>query len=639
MATVYLATDLRLERRVAIKVMHGHLADESNFKERFVQEARSAARLAHPNVVNVFDQGQDSDMAYLVMEYLPGMTLRDLLKDYGTLTTEQTLDIMDAVLGGLAAAHKAGIVHRDLKPENVLLADDGRIKIGDFGLSRATSANTATGQALLGTIAYLSPELLTRGVADARSDIYAAGIMMYEMLTGSQPFTGDQPMQIAFQHANDQVPRPSVVNPQVPRDLDDLVIWATTKDPEGRPTDARVMLEQLRLTEQTMSATQAATTGVQRTVVMPAAFSADMATAQTQAFLPTSTTTALTAPAAPAASPATSHLSPGEPDPEPTPADKLKSSTAVRRRRGFWLAGIIVILIALGAGTGWYFGLGPGSQLVVPEVTSQTADGAEATLTGMGFKVTRADQSSVAVPLGSVVGTDPSSGAHVARDSAVTLFVSSGPAQLPLPQLIGLDQAAAKQAIQQAKFAVGQTSNVFSSSAAAGVVLDAYGADGTTSLAANGTTEGVTYGEAQPISLLVSAGSIPNVDGLAVDKATAAFQAVGLAAVEGDKVYSDTVAEGLVIQATPPGDTVRPGDTMTLQISRGPEPVTVPDVTGMSWSQARDALKALGLNPQGPPGVDLVVSPVKTTVTASDPKANTAVPKGSTVKLDVTLSF
>ena len=134
MATVYLATDLRLERRVAIKIMHGHLADDSNFKERFVQEARSAARLAHPNVVNVFDQGQDSDMAYLVMEYLPGMTLRDLLKDYGTLTTEQTLDIMDAVLGGLAAAHKAGIVHRDLKPENVLLADDGRIKIGDFGL-------------------------------------------------------------------------------------------------------------------------------------------------------------------------------------------------------------------------------------------------------------------------------------------------------------------------------------------------------------------------------------------------------------------------------------------------------------------------------------------------------------------------
>ena len=206
MATVYLATDLRLERRVAIKVMHGHLADDESFKQRFIQEARSAARLAHPNVVNVFDQGQDADSAYLVMEYLPGITLRDLLQEYGSLTPEQTLDISEAVLSGLAAAHKAGIVHRDLKPENVLLADDGRIKIGDFGLARAATANTATGAALLGTVAYLSPELVTRGIADTRSDIYAVGIMMYEMLTGEQPFRGEQPMQIAYQHANDAVP-------------------------------------------------------------------------------------------------------------------------------------------------------------------------------------------------------------------------------------------------------------------------------------------------------------------------------------------------------------------------------------------------------------------------------------------------
>ena len=212
MATVYLATDLRLERRVAIKVMHGHLADDEAFKQRFIQEARSAARLAHPNVVNVFDQGQDADSAYLVMEYLPGITLRDLLQEYGSLTSEQTLDISEAVLSGLAAAHKAGIVHRDLKPENVLLADDGRIKIGDFGLARAATANTATGAALLGTVAYLSPELVTRGIADTRSDIYAVGIMMYEMLTGVQPFVGEQPMQIAYQHANDAVPTPSSVN-------------------------------------------------------------------------------------------------------------------------------------------------------------------------------------------------------------------------------------------------------------------------------------------------------------------------------------------------------------------------------------------------------------------------------------------
>ena len=256
MATVYLATDLRLERRVAIKIMHGHLADESNFKERFVQEARSAARLAHPNVVNVFDQGQDSDMAYLVMEYLPGMTLRDLLKDYGTLTTEQTLDIMDAVLGGLAAAHKAGIVHRDLKPENVLLADDGRIKIGDFGLLARDLGQHGHGP---GTARHDRVPLPR--TADARH-----GRRPQRHLRGRHHDVRDAHGRAAVRRRPadaDRVPareRPGAddrarVNPSVPRDLDELVLWATAKNPVDRPTDGRAMLEQLRLTEQTMSAT------------------------------------------------------------------------------------------------------------------------------------------------------------------------------------------------------------------------------------------------------------------------------------------------------------------------------------------------------------------------------------------------
>ena len=187
MATVYQALDQRLERPVAIKVMHPHLAEDAEFTRRFIQEARQAARLAHPNIVNVFDQGQEGALTYIVMEYLPGITLRELLQDFGALTVGQTLDIVTAVLNGLDAAHTAGIVHRDLKPENVLLADDGRIKIADFGLARASTHNTATSQALLGTIAYLSPELISRGEADLRSDIYALGIMMFEMLTGGIP--------------------------------------------------------------------------------------------------------------------------------------------------------------------------------------------------------------------------------------------------------------------------------------------------------------------------------------------------------------------------------------------------------------------------------------------------------------------
>ena len=246
MATVYVATDLRLERRIALKVMHGHLSDDTVFQSRFIQEARAAARLADPHVVNVFDQGQDGDMAYLVMEYLPGITLRELLREQRRLTVPQTVTIMDAILSGLAAAHRAGIVHRDVKPENVLLAEDGRIKIGDFGLARATTANTATGAQLLGTIAYLAPELVTRGMADARSDIYSLGIMLYEMLVGEQPYKGEQPMQIAFQHATDSVPRPERQEPGRSRAAR-RARPVGDREVSGRPAHRRAeMLDRLR---------------------------------------------------------------------------------------------------------------------------------------------------------------------------------------------------------------------------------------------------------------------------------------------------------------------------------------------------------------------------------------------------------
>src|SRR5688572_29064344 len=351
MATVYLATDLRLERRVAIKVMHGHLADDSQFKQRFIQEARSAARLAHPNVVNVFDQGQDSDSAYLVMEYLPGITLRDLLEEYGSLTPQQTIDISEAVLAGLAAAHKAGIVHRDLKPENVLLADDGRIKIGDFGLARAATANTATGAALLGTVAYLSPELVTRGIADTRSDIYAVGIMMYEMLTGEQPYKGEQPMQIAYQHANDSVPTPSTKNPKVPAELDELVLWATARDPEERPRDARELLEQLRTTESLLET--ALPTGT-------------IATQKTRAY----TSVVPMIADVPGSDDETMVLgrrgSKSNTGPVSDSTTTLNTRSSKRRRRGWILFALVLALAGLAGGAGWWFGAGPGAHVTIP---------------------------------------------------------------------------------------------------------------------------------------------------------------------------------------------------------------------------------------------------------------------------------
>jgi len=254
MATVYLALDRRLDREVAVKVMHAHLADDEQFTARFVREARAAARLSHPNVVQVYDQGSDGDLLYLAMEHLRGRTLRDVLVERGVLTPREALTVLDPVLDALAAAHRNGIVHRDVKPENVILTDDGRVKVADFGLARAATATTSTSGVLMGTVAYLAPELMLRGVADARSDVYAAGIMLFEMLTGRQPFSGEVPIQVAYQHVNEQVPAPSTFVPGLAGVLDDVVAAATAREPEDRPDDAGELLIRLRAARTELSA-------------------------------------------------------------------------------------------------------------------------------------------------------------------------------------------------------------------------------------------------------------------------------------------------------------------------------------------------------------------------------------------------
>ena len=524
MATVYVATDLRLERRVAIKIMHGHLADDSQFKERFIQEARSAARLAHPNVVNVFDQGQDSDMAYLVMEYLPGITLRDLLQEHKVLTTEQTLDIMEAVLAGLAAAHKAGIVHRDLKPENVLLADDGRIKIGDFGLARAASANTATGAALLGTIAYLSPELVTRGIADTRSDIYAVGIMMYEMLVGEQPFKGEQPMQIAYQHANDTVPAPSTKNPRVPAELDELVIWATSRDPEQRPKDARVMLDRLFETHSAlMTALPTASILTQRTMVMPSAPEpAVHTTAETQVIGSRKLQLATQAPI--------------------DSTTELATSTAKRRRRGWWLFALVVVVAAIAGGTGWYFGAGPGSRVTIPDsIAGMSVEDATAALQDLGLTVdpTTGTIDSPTVPVNQVANTDPPFGTGVAPGSTVQLLLSTGPKLLAVPAFAGMSEADAEAAAKAAPFTLTDSLRQFDAAIPEGTVIDALAADGSS------LTGVATYGERQPVTLIVSAGPLPDLTGLSVDDATSTLASVGLElGAINQAEFSETVPQG-----------------------------------------------------------------------------------------------
>lgn len=618
MATVYLATDLRLERRVALKIMHGHLADDNAFKSRFVQEARSAARLAHPNVVNVFDQGQDDDMAYLVMEYLPGMNLRDLLKDYGRLSPEQTVDILEAVLSGLAAAHKAGIVHRDLKPENVLLADDGRIKIGDFGLARAASNNTATGQALLGTIAYLSPELVTRGVADARSDIYALGIMTYEMLTGEQPYVGEAPMAVAYQHANDTVPLPSTKAPSTPQELDDLVLWATARDPEERPRDAREMLDQLltvsgrvRLAGASVAAGAATSVTQQQTMLMPS-FDAATANADTQVF------------GAPPLAGATVATELAKPDSRTVLAEKAKK----RKRSGVVLFTLVVLLAALAAGTGWYFGAGPGSQVPVPSLVSDTPEAATAKLVELGLTAELGTEYSSTIAAGLVASTTPGPGARVPKGEAVTLNVSQGPQPIVLPVLAGLSQEEATAAVTGLDAAIGAVDAVFHGEVPAGHVVSASresdGAD---------VSQGGDYFVGMNVNLVLSHGPVPDVVGKSFDEASAILESVELVPQQGEETYHEEIPEGAVISAAPVNEgPVRQGDAISLTTSRGPAPVPVPDVIGKSWAEAKSILEEAGFQLEYNLFAD--AAPSLFSVTKVTPGVGSLLPRGSSLRIN-----
>ncbi|MFJ4017131.1 Stk1 family PASTA domain-containing Ser/Thr kinase [Microbacterium sp. NPDC090014] len=614
MATVYVATDLRLERRIALKVMHAHLSDDSAFQSRFIQEARAAARLADPHVVNVFDQGQDGELAYLVMEYLPGITLRELLREQKRLTIPQTITIMDAVLAGLSAAHRAGIVHRDVKPENVLLAEDGRIKIGDFGLARATTANTATGQQLLGTIAYLAPELVTRGTADARSDIYALGIMLYEMLVGEQPYKGEQPMQIAFQHATESVPRPSVRNPGVPEELDELVLWATEKSPDERPDDAQQMLERLREIERGLGiapAVAAATTS-QRSQ----ADSADL----TKVMPSTMVIADPTAPVTAAVDNAT----------------LLRRRSSRRRARGAFLLTLVLLLATVAGGVGWWFGSGPGSLVAVPGVAGLSYDDAASALTAEGFVPVRGEESSIDIAAGETIRTDPGEGERLDKGTEITVFVSSGPASHTVETLNGKTEQEARDYLADIRINVTETSLQLFSDAETGRVINAFVTprDGGEVYAC---AEGCELREDDTVELYVSAGAFPDVAGMSVDQATNTLRDKGVEVnPDSQFVFSDSVAKDVVIGVTDRAEegNRRPGDTVQLIVSKGPELFPVPEVEGMSRDEAAQVIRNAGFEPTWN-GIWNAFPNDFTEVSGSDPGAGAQRPKGTEITLQI----
>ncbi|WP_254787722.1 Stk1 family PASTA domain-containing Ser/Thr kinase [Curtobacterium sp. UNCCL20] len=638
MATVYLATDVRLERRVAIKIMHGHLADDQAFRERFIQEARSAARLSHPNLVGVYDQGAEDDTAYIVMEYIPGITLRDLLQEHHALTPEQATDILRAVLAGLASAHRAGIVHRDLKPENVLLADDGRIKLGDFGLARASTQNTATGAALLGTIAYLSPELVTRGAADSRSDIYALGIMLYEMLTGEQPYKGEQPMQIAYQHANDTVPAPSAAVPGVPPELDDLVAWSTARNPDDRPRDAREMLDH-------MAGNQQRATGQYRTAVLrPENATAILpAGAGTPASADSGDATTILEPAAaqqPAARPGRNTPGPRRTGSQPgalSPAgQRLADKSAKRRKRGWIVLAIVVFLAIVGGTIGWALGPGPWGNVRIPEVAGKSISQARQLLEAQGLHTAKATSTrfDAVVAKGQVSTTKPAAKREVRKGTSVQIVVSNGPKMIALPAIVGQPISTVTAALDD-DFQLQDDQYQFSADAPKDTVVAATG------LGTDGTTVDLskveTYGERGPVTLTVSLGPVPDVVGKNVDQATAALDAVDLTLGSQDARFDDDVPEGQIISAKAQDDPAVKGTAIDVVVSKGPTPITLPDVHGKTINEATSTLDNLGLKVVVPDCTNILCGfydwKSSLPVSSTDPVAGTTVHRGDTITL------
>ncbi|HEU0102669.1 MAG TPA: Stk1 family PASTA domain-containing Ser/Thr kinase [Mycobacteriales bacterium] len=594
MATVYRATDERLDRPVAVKVMHRALADDPDFVARFTREARSAARLSAPEVVAVYDQGRDelTGAAYLVMEYVQGRDLRALLRERGAVTPLRAVSLLEPVLRALAAAHRAGIVHRDVKPENVLLGDDGRVKVADFGLARAveTSELTSTTGLLIGTVAYLAPEQIERGSADARADVYAAGVVLWETLTGTPPYAAETPLQVAYRHVHEDVPPPSTVVAGIPGALDELVVRATRRDPALRPPDAGVFLAELRTVRRSLEAaapTQRTGSVRQDTLVVPR--------------LPAP------APAAPA-------LPGGLPPRGSRPL--AQPAPARRSRRGLVLWLVVLLLALLAAGGGWYLSAGRFTE--APAVLTLAQAQAEQALRDDGLDVLLLPAAfSETVPAGAVLDQDPDPGARVRKGGTVELVVSKGPDRRTVPSsIVGATRDAAGQALQAVGLRVGAVTSEFSA-APSGTVVRTDPAPGA---ALPADTE---------VALVLSKGveqlRVPDVRGQQRTPADTALKAAGFTTTV-TLVFSDAAASGVVVDQSPSSGTAARGSTVALTVSRGPDVVQVPDLRGLSAAAAEGRLAERGLQGRAfdlPDGAGSVVT--------QQPAADATVRRGSTV--------
>ncbi|MEO3753073.1 Stk1 family PASTA domain-containing Ser/Thr kinase [Streptomyces sp. B6B3] len=586
MATVYRALDTRLDRVVALKVMHPSLAQNAGFVERFIREARSTARLDHPNIVGVLDQGTDGGYVYLAMEYVAGCTLRDVLRDRGALQPRAVLDILEPMLAGLGAAHRAGLVHRDMKPENVLIGDDGRVKVADFGLVRAVDpqegpTSTAT-DSVLGTLSYLAPEQIEGGAVDARTDVYACGVLLYEMLTGRKPYTGETAARVLYAHVSEDMPLPSQEVEDLAPELDGLVARAAARDPGRRPADAAALLSLVRAVRAVLSEAQLDT---DPRPAAPGGVGPELGSEDRTRVVPLPKGVRASAPDGRRENTARIQvpLLPPYVAEEEFGSEGLPPRRRMPRRRVLTLVGAALLLLGIGLGV-WY--INSGQFLRTPGVYGLSQSEAEERLRDAGLRVEVEHETSETVDPGHVIISDPERGERVRRNSTVTIVVSDGPAVVVVPDLRGSALAEAKDELREAGLTPGEERWEFSDEVPRGSVIDTQPGHGA---------------ERRPnsaVDLVLSRGAevaVPNVVGLPEAEAKQVLRAEGfVVSVAEERVDSPEEAGTVAEQSPGPSGTAAAGETITLTLSSGPEMIVVPDVRGESVDEATEILQEAG---------------------------------------------
>ena len=669
MATVYRARDLRLSRIVALKVMRADLGEDDEFVAKFDREARSAAVLSHQNVVSIFDQGTAQGQPYIVMEFVDGETLRRVVSREAPLRPERALAYLEDIASALAAAHEAGVVHRDIKPENVLISHRGQLKVVDFGLARRVGSPqmTATG-VLVGTASYLPPELVTHSRPDARSDVYSAGILLFELLTGTKPHTGENNYQIAYRHVNVDVPRPSErlrergrrTSWPIPDYLDALVQAATARNPEHRIEDGRELLREVRRCLHQLETSGYADNPSLAVELRPEPSDGDLTqpiTPKQERPRPTITRTLPAAAASPhspdtpptierepvqhspwraeqpAAAPAYTgrdrRLAPvareqhRAPQSQRTPIFQVSKSPVHRRRRGI-VALVTILLLTVGVSAGsWWFA--SGRYTTVPALQGQTEAAAHEAAQAAELKLDTSSAHSEEVPAGQVISTDPNVGDRALRNSTVLVVISLGPERFAMPEVVGLTLDEARTALQAQKLRVGEVKEVWNETAPKGQVLQASQEPDAQLKRGTGVDLVVSKGP-EPIA-------IKDYQGRSTSTAKRELEAAGFK-VNVVEEHSKDVEKGKVISQTPSSGNGKRGDKIELVSSLGPVMVTVPDVRYKSTKDAEKLLRDAGLTYRIERASDF---PLPLDIAAgTNPSAGTQVPEGSEVVLQIT---